>query len=116
MIVKDSIRRRFLRDNPEVRLGGIAANLARIHSFSDNIEHGDAVESLINESRYFIEWTAPYLTNIEQQSDLLDLQRVLTRWLRHWSQIWPNDEQRHEVAKIAQQWSDQMLDMSGLAV
>lgn len=114
-MIKDSIRRRFLRDDPTVRLGGIAANLARIHSFSDNVEHGDAVENLIIESRFFIEWTAPYLSDVDQQAVLLDLQRVLTRWLRHWTQTWQNEQQRLELAVSAQRWSDQMLEMSGLA-
>ncbi len=50
-----AIRDRYLRDEFPVRLGGLAANLARIKSFSDHPDHRDAVESLLEESKFFIE-------------------------------------------------------------
>ena len=50
-----AIRERYLRDELPVRLGGLAANLARIKSFSDHPNHCDVIESLLNESKFFIE-------------------------------------------------------------
>ena len=52
------IRERYLRDDLPVRLGGLAANLSRIKSFSANEASHAVVESLIDESKMFIEWTA----------------------------------------------------------
>ena len=49
------IRERYMRDEPPVRLGGLAANLARIASFSDNARHRMPVIGLIVESQHFIE-------------------------------------------------------------
>jgi len=53
-----AIRERYLRDNVPVRLGGLAANLSRIKSFSAHDASREAVESIIDESKFFIEWTA----------------------------------------------------------
>ena len=50
-----AIRERYLRDTLPLRLGGLAANLARIKSFSDHPDHYDVVENLLNESKFFIE-------------------------------------------------------------
>jgi hypothetical protein len=52
------LRERYLRDSLPVRLGGLAANLRRIRSFAVHESGGEAVVSLIEECRYFIEWTA----------------------------------------------------------
>ncbi len=41
------IQKRYLRDALPVRLGGLAANLTRITSFSGNIANYDVVESLL---------------------------------------------------------------------
>lgn len=55
----ERIRERYLRDDHSTRLGGLAANLARVHSFASNRGHLQAVEDLIVESEHFIEWLAP---------------------------------------------------------
>lgn len=54
----NAIKQRYLVDEVPTRLGGIAANLARVKSFSKNIAHSDLVVSLVEESKIFIEWTA----------------------------------------------------------
>jgi hypothetical protein len=53
--------------------------LARINSFSDHPDHRDVVESLLDESKFFIEWTAPK-TILETQVKLVELQLQLARW------------------------------------
>lgn len=53
-----AVRERYLRDNLSVRLGGLAANLSRINSFAAHDASREAVESMIDESKLFIEWTA----------------------------------------------------------
>jgi hypothetical protein len=108
-----AIRERYLRDELPIRLGGLAANLARIKSFSRHPGHFDAVTSLLNESKYFIEWTAPSAT-LEVQSELVELQIQLAQWQQGLSGIWSDAKQRQELADRANTWSQRVLQLSGL--
>lgn len=108
-----SIRERYLRDNLPIRLGGLAANLARIKSFSDHPDHRDVVESLLDESKFFIEWTASE-TELEIQVKLVELQLQLAQWQHGWKDIWANPAERATVAEQAGVWSKQVLAISGL--
>jgi hypothetical protein len=110
---RTAIRKRYLRDALPVRLGGLAANLARIKSFSDHPDHRDVVESLLDESKFFIEWTAPDV-EVELQAELVELQVQLARWQRNWVDIWSNPAQRVAMAEQARAWSERVLEGSGL--
>ena len=109
----NAIQERFLRDELPVRLGGLAANLARIRSFSDHPDHRDVVERLLEESKFFIEWTVPG-AELEVQTELVEIQLRLARWQRRWADIWVDPIQRAAVAKQAYTWSNQVLELSGL--
>ncbi len=80
------IKKRYMRDSVSVRLGGLAANLARVKSFSRNIENQAAVFDLFEESKHFIEWTA---LETEQQTtiELIELQLQIAVWQRQWQTI-----------------------------
>jgi hypothetical protein len=106
-------RERYMRDSLPVRLGGLAANLARIKSFSSHSDHGDAVESLITQSKFFIEWTAPE-AKLEVQVLLVEIQRQLVKLLRSWPSGWTDLEKRASLAEQAGQWSQRILTASGL--
>jgi len=108
-----AIQERYLRDALPVRLGGLAANLRRIQSFSAHDENCDAVAGLIEESRFFIEWTARD-TQIETAAELVELQVQLARWLYTWLQIWPDSNLRTQVAEQSKAWSERVLALSGL--
>ena len=108
-----ALKERYLRDNLPTRLGNLASNLARIKSRSQNPVYDELVKSLVEESRYFIEWTAKEM-EIDTAAELLDLQRILTRWLFHWDSIWSNIAERTQLTDIAGTWSERVLDMSGL--
>jgi hypothetical protein len=110
---KEMIRRRYLSDDLPVRLGGIAANLARINSFSDNDGHMNVVESLLEESKYFIEWTIKD-TTIETQEFLLKIQIQLALWQLHLVKIWNNNKERLALAAKAYDWSRDLLRIAGL--
>lgn len=107
------IRERYLRDDVPVRLGGLAANLSRIKSFAVHDAGRDAVEYLIDESKFFIEWTAA-AAGSSVAAELVDLQIQLARWQRNWPDIWMNPSQRRRVAEQARAWSTRVLEMSGL--
>lgn len=93
------------------RLGELAANLARIKSFSSHDLNQDAVASLIEESKFFIEWTAMD-ASIDHAAELVELQVQLARWQLNWSSLWADREQRMKVAEQAKHWSDRVLEMS----
>ena len=107
------IRARYLRDETSTRLGGIAANLARVNSFSQYHEGRTAVESLLDETAHFIDWAGPEL-DIETAIELAGLQRQLVRWHRHLDDVWSDPTLRHDLANSARAWSDRILELSGL--
>jgi hypothetical protein len=108
-----SIQERYLRDTLPVRLGGLAANLARINSFSGHPDHRDVVESLLDESKQFIEWNVPD-AKLDLQVELLELQLQLARWQRGWTTIWADPMRRSGVAEQAGAWAGRVLEASGL--
>ena len=105
-------RERYMRQSIPLRLGGLAADLARIASFTE-VRADAAVESLLDEGRAFIEWSAPEAP-IDDAARLVDIQRALTHWRRIWAQAQKNPLGREELAKQAQASSDEVLAMSGL--
>lgn len=107
------IRERYLRDELPIRLGGLAANLARIKSFSTNEANYKVVESLVDESKFFIEWTA-IDADLNTAAELVELQIQLARWQRTWASIWADSAQRLKIIEQSRLWSERVLDMSGL--
>jgi hypothetical protein len=107
------VKVRYLRDPIPKRLGGLAADLARIGSASANPANGPAVQVLLEESRRFIEWTAAEL-ELEAAAELVDLQLILTLWLHAWEHAHAQPVQRALLAHEAVCWSDRVLELSGL--
>jgi hypothetical protein len=107
------IRERYMRDPLPVRLGGLAANLSRIKSFSANDASRETVASLIDESKMFIEWTAAQ-AEIPTAALLVDLQVQLACWQLGWNGIWSDANKRKQVAEQSAHWSRQVLELSGL--
>lgn len=100
-------------DMLQIRLGNLASNLARIKSRCQDVANRELVESLIQESKYFIEWTAAD-AEVETAAELVELQIQLARWQYRWVNIWDDSQQRMMVAQQAGIWSERVLDMSGL--
>ena len=110
---RSAIQERYLRDTLPVRLGGLAANLSRIKSFAAHEASRDAVESLIDESKYFIEWTAAE-AEVEVSAELVELHIQLAQWQCQWVQIWSDPFRRGQVAEVSSVWSKRVLELSGL--
>jgi len=108
-----AIRVRYMHDPLPVRLGGLAADLARIASFSQNPANLAPVADLMREAVHFIEWCASE-SDLESQMALLELQRYLARWRMQLPQHFADQTWHTEMAAEAQQWSQRMLEMSGL--
>jgi len=108
-----AIRTRYVRDPLPVRLGGLAADLARIASFSRNPANLAPVSDLMREAAHFVEWCAPE-SDLDSQVTLLELQRHLARWRMQLSQRFPDQTWRDQVIAGTQEWSQRVLEMSGL--
>ncbi len=109
----NEIKERYLRDSVSIRMGGLAANLARVKSFSRNIENQTAVFNLFEESKHFIEWTAAE-TEIETMAELVELQIQIAVWQRQWQKNWNDETSRNAIAQTSAEWSRKVLEKSGL--
>lgn len=107
------LRSRYLNDSIAIRLGGLAANLARVASFSKNEGNRDAVLSTLQESKWFIEWMVGEL-NLQEATEMIDLQVQMALWQLYADKKWRDDTWRSELIALSQQWSQRILEMSGL--
>ena len=117
MTLLEPIRDRYLRDGVPTRLGGLAANLARISSFASQApgtEHSLApVTHLLEESKWFIEWTGAEVPEAARP-ELVELQIQLALWQRAWVTRRMTEDQRHAMIAQAKAWSTRLLELSGL--
>jgi hypothetical protein len=104
----EAIRTRYLQDDLRVRLGGIAANLARIASSSFNPANCKAVESMLEESKFFIEWTAPDAP-LDVKASLAELQIQLALWHLVWPKVYTKPEEREKLSQLTRTWSQNIL-------
>ena len=89
--------------------------MARIKSPSQNAANGEIIESLLQESKLFIEWTAQAAER-EIAAELVEWQIQLACWQYSWARIWEDAQQRMRVGKQGRIWSGKVLNMSGLLV
>ena len=109
----NKLRSRYLKDPLPVRLGGLAANLARVASFSKHDGHLDVVSATLQESKWFIEWTAAELA-IQETAELVRLQIQLALWQLQSHKKWHDESWRLELVAKSKEWSQRVLEMSGL--
>ncbi|MBD2436227.1 hypothetical protein [Nostoc sp. FACHB-110] len=106
----------FMQDDVPTRLHHLAGHLSQIQCLWTQASSADVILALVNESRYFIEWTVPDMVkadDIDRAAELVDLVRLLTRWLFHWDNIWFDTEQRQSAARQTQDWLRRVLEISG---
>jgi len=113
MFNKEQKRARFLRDPLPVRLAGLAADLARVSSSARYETGAKSVESMLEESQYYIEWTAAEAES-EIAAELVDIQLMIVLWRKAWHEAQANVTQRTLLSVQAKKWSDQVLRYSGL--
>ena len=109
----DQRKQRYMLDAIPVRLGGIAANLARVKSFSQHDDNSDAVFQLLDESKYYIEWTGREL-DTEMIVRLIELQRQIAGWQYNWQSVWPDKDLRGKMINETSKWSSMIIMSSGL--
>jgi hypothetical protein len=111
---RERMRERYLKDPLPIRLGGLAADLARLSSSARHSSGAASVAKMLEESQYFIEWTAAE-AEPEVAAELVDIQVMLALWRRAWPEAQQNHLQRTLLSVQAKKWADQVLEYSGLA-
>lgn len=109
----EAIRSRYLQDPVPYRLGGLAADLARVASFAENAANHSAVAGMLEESKWFIEWTV-LEARPEVQEELLDLQLQLAFWHLDWPHIYASEARVKPIREAAARWSERIIAISGL--
>lgn len=109
----NALRERYMQDGLPIRLGGLATNLMRIASVADHPENRQVVDHLLEESKFFIEWTAPD-TSLEKQTALVELQVRLAVWHHRWPRDFFDQTKGAHLAREARTWAERVLEMSGL--
>jgi len=112
--ILDDLRASFLQLPTSKQLGNIASELNRMKNWvrSQNVH----TQSQIRICMGLVEFCAPGLLpdRVDDAASLVDIQRELARWYWNWDKIQNDLAKRQELAKQAQEWSDQVLAMSGL--
>ncbi len=109
----DVIKERYLREPFNKRLGHLASDLARISSFLENPKNVTAVNDVLEESKFFIEWVAPEAP-FYVQTLLSEMQSKLALW--HYRLLTRKEGflEKKELQKMTKNWSWQLLEISGL--
>ena len=110
---KERKKERYLRDPLPIRLAGLAADLARVSSSARHESGSASVEEMLEESQYYIEWTAAE-AEPDVAAELVDMQRMIGLWRKSWPEAQKNNTQRTLLSVQAKKWSDQVLGFSGL--
>ena len=105
----DLLKQLYLKNNQASQLYSLALNLARIQTLAHNGVDSAAAKHLVRESQFFIEWTVPTISlevEIDFATELVDLQRLLSRWKLHWEEQWDNESKRLTIVQELQPWCD----------
>jgi hypothetical protein len=94
-------------------MGGLAANLARIKSFSENDDNAVVVYHLLEESKFYIEWAGLEMET-SKASDIVELQRRISIWQLRFDEVWKDKTRRRMLARFSAHWSSVVLKNSGL--
>ena len=109
----NALRERYMQDRLPIRLGGLATNLMRIASVAEHPANRQIVDRLLEESKFFVEWTAPD-ASLDRQTELVELQVRLAVWHHRWPSDLTDQTKKTQLAREARIWAEQMLEMSGL--
>ncbi|HAA26703.1 MAG TPA: hypothetical protein DCE56_02250 [Cyanobacteria bacterium UBA8553] len=105
----------FRCERLSVRLEKLAKNFLQIAILSVDVSNSEAVLAIVRESKGFLELTALDL-DVDRAFELAQMQRQLSRWHIHWSEIWADDSGRLEISSLAQTWANLIQEMAGVLV
>jgi hypothetical protein len=107
----DILKTQYLQANRATQLDSLALNLTRIQLLARSGTDESVAQHLVRESQFFIEWAVSTIdleADMAFVTDLVDLQRLLSRWKLNWSELWTSESQRQEIATLAYQWQERI--------
>lgn len=107
------IKGRYLNEPFNRRLGHLASDLARVSSFLGNSKNTKAAWDILEESKFFIEWTASEAP-LHIQEFFSEIQPKIALWQRHLFNKQDDVEIIKELKDITRKWSFQLIEISGL--
>lgn len=107
----DLLKAHYLQADQSTQISHLVLNLARIQLLASSNSQEMVAKHLVRESQFLIEWTVPTL-NLDRDlpfaTELVELQRLLSAWKLHWSELWNNASDRDQIAAQAEHWSQQL--------
>jgi hypothetical protein len=97
------------------RLEKLAQKFLQIADLSQELTNAEAVLRMIRESKQLLELTAIDL-DIDSAFELAQIQRQLSQWHIHWSDVWLQESGFSDISRLAQVWSDRIREMAGVLV
>ncbi|MCM8790231.1 MAG: hypothetical protein NC938_00820 [Candidatus Omnitrophica bacterium] len=107
------IKERYMKETPTRRIGHLASDLARISAFLDNPKNIAAVEDILEESKYFIEW-AVHEAPLQTQQLFSVIQPKLALWHLHIRRGTSDAPELQELKRKTKSWSIRLLRLSGI--
>jgi hypothetical protein len=104
----------FRCERLSVRLERLAQNFLQMAKLSQDAVNAGAVLMILQESKSFLELAAIDL-DVDSAFELAQMQRQLSRWHLHWSEIWA-DGTFQEIAPIVGTWVQQVRGLAGVLV
>lgn len=111
----EKLKARYEAASPLVQLDSLGMNLVRLQTLAEGGIEEPVAHHLVRESQFFIEWLVPGLsleTDMALIQELLSLQRLLSRWKLNWAELWPNPNERQQIAETAQHWYEHLQGQS----
>ncbi|MGI8936251.1 MAG: hypothetical protein ACR2FS_19495 [Phormidesmis sp.] len=105
------LKTRYLQTSPASQMDSLSLNLIRLQTLADSGTEDAVAHHLVRESQFFIEWTVAGLnleTELPFATELLSLQRQLSRWKLRWPELWNSEDERQQMAETAQHWCKQL--------
>ncbi len=107
----DILKARYLQASQSAQMDALVLNLIRLQVLAQDGTDELVAQHLVRESQFFIEWTVPGLnleSDITFAGDLVDLQRLLSRWKLGWSELWGDEQERRNIGAITKLWCDRL--------
>jgi hypothetical protein len=111
----DILKPQYLKHDTSTQLNRLAANLTQLKALAQAATEEQRAQDLIRESQFFIEWMVPSLnleTELDLVTELVELQRQLSRWKLHWASLWKSSGDRSQIVRCSQEWNDRLLTLS----
>lgn len=103
----DILKARYMRESQATQMNSLAWNFLRLYALAESGTDELAAQHLVRESQFFIEWAVSDIdleNEMNLATELVDLQRLLSRWKLGWSELWCSDQERQNIAITAQSW------------